>query len=108
MLDYAPLNESIMATFGELQVTGAAPVFITPTGDRPLDAVLEEHTSAENIGAVGIHVNGKSLMMPETAFTGQGIEARQRVIVRGKTYAIKAVGPDIDGMVTLPITEVGG
>ena len=97
MPDYARLNNSVMATFAE-PVT-----FHPPGGDVLLDAVLEHESSAESIGPVGIRNNGHTLMLPSLDLQGTGIAPRQTVTVRGKTYAIKSIGDDIDGMATLPI-----
>jgi hypothetical protein len=103
--DYDPLNDEILNTFGEIAQTGAAPVFHPPGGDIALDAVLDENYGADSIGTVGIRVNGKSLMTPAALLDGTGIEARQKVTVRGKLYSIKGIGNDIDGMAVMPINE---
>jgi hypothetical protein len=104
--DYDPLNDEILATFGEINQTGNAPVFHTLDGDIVLDAVFDESYGNDNIGTVGIRVNGKTLTTPAILLVGKGIEARQKVTVRGKLYAIKSVGFDIDGMALMPIAEV--
>jgi hypothetical protein len=103
MLDYEPLNDAIIATFGEVQVQGAPAIFHVPTGDIMLDVVLEENVQSENMAHSAFRDLSHTLMLPTRMLLNTGIALRQLVTVRAKQYSLLAQQPDVDGMTTFGV-----
>ncbi len=99
MLDFTPLNTSVIDTFGE-------PVaFHTPDGDVELQAVPDQGSNFENVGQVGFRDWYTTLMVKTADLQNTGIAARQTVTFRGNTYTLSEPSEELDGMTTFEIRD---
>lgn len=69
-------------------------------------AIVEQDVKNEHLTNIQINDQSFILNVRNEDVAGQGIERRQEVVVRGKTYSIIEIGEDLDGMTQFRVSMV--
>lgn len=97
MIDYDPLNEALLATFG-------IPVVLL---DRPMTGILDTNARIDNLGYIAVDNEHPSVHVKTSQVQDLEVDRNETILVGGREYGVVSMGkPDDGGMTRINLMRV--